>query len=71
MRFSVTDLAAAVVALGDFADRDFAELSDHDVTVAHEAAALVRNLAEVPLAVASRTLSERSSLNARRSGHQS
>uniref|UniRef100_UPI0025E04EC3 HNH endonuclease n=1 Tax=Demequina sp. TaxID=2050685 RepID=UPI0025E04EC3 len=40
-------------------------------TVAHEAAALVRNLAEVPLAVASRTLSERSSLNARRSGHQS
>jgi len=71
MEFSTDRLMAAVEALGAFAGRDLSTLpSDHVVEV-QRAAALVRNLAEVPLAMADAVLARRPLDYARKNGHQS
>lgn len=71
MRFSVSDLASAVVALSDHADRDLLELEEQDLVQLQMLAATVKNLAEVPLAVVSHAIATRPSRLGRSQGHQS
>ena len=71
MEFSTDRLMVAVEALSAFAGRDLSALPSDQVVEVQRAAALVRNLAEVPLAMADTVLSHRPLEYARKNGHQS
>ncbi|BDZ62042.1 hypothetical protein Lsed01_02002 [Demequina sediminis] len=71
MEFSTDRLMVAVEALSAFAGRDLSALPSDQVVEVQRAAVLVRNLAEVPLAMADTVLAHRPMEYARKNGHQS